>query len=85
MKELVEIFNDCRFGYKSEDIVQAVAYSVSYSRVKRRNGDVENAAWGAHMSEEDFIRQKRKIGKVLEKRLGIMWQKASKLKFDAII
>lgn len=84
MKELLEIFNDCRYGYKSDEIVQMVAYSTSYSRIIRKGGNIDNAAWGENMSEEEFIIQKKKIGRVLEKRLRNMWQKASKLKFDAL-
>ena len=84
MKELLDIFNDCRYGYKSDEIVQMVAYSTSYSRLKRKGNNVENAAWGTYMSENEFNQQKEKIGKVLEKRLNLMQQKASKIKFDAM-
>lgn len=85
MKDLIDIFNDCRYGYKSEEIVQMVAYSMSFSRIKRRGGNVDNAAWGETITEEEFNEQKEKIGRTLEKRLRNMWQKASKLKFDAIV
>lgn len=85
MKELIDIFNDCRYGYKSDEIVQMVAYSTSYSRIKRRGGNIENAAWGENMTEKEFNQQKEKISRVLNKRLTKMWQKASKLKYDALI
>ena len=85
MKELIDIFNDCRYGHKSEEIVQMVAFSMSFSRIKRRGGNVDNAAWGETITEEEFNEQKEKIGRTLEKRLRNMWQKASKLKFDAIV
>jgi hypothetical protein len=62
-----------------------VAYSMSFSRIKRRGGNVDNAAWGETITEEEFNEQKEKIGRTLEKRLRNMWQKASKLKFDAIV
>ena len=35
MKQLIDVFDECCFGYKSEEIVQMVAYSVSYSRMFR--------------------------------------------------
>lgn len=84
MEDLLKIFGDCRYGCKSEDIVQIVAYSTSFSRIRRKGGDVENAAWGESMSEREFNEQKEKIGRILEKRLRNMWQKASKIKFDVI-
>ena len=82
METLLEIANGATYGKPSEEIIQALAYAASYSRIRKREGHVGNSAYMEGMSEDEFNEQKNKITNILSQRLEKMKKKALKIKYD---
>ena len=85
MKTLIEIANGATYGKPSEEIIQMLAYSASYSRIKKRGGNISNSAYTEGMTTNDFNEQKTKIVNILNHRLEKMKKKAMKIKYDMMI
>lgn len=82
MSTLIEIVEGSDYYKASGEIVQILANSASYNRVKKRGGGYERSAFLDNMSESEFNVQKQKIISILKKRLKSFKQKALKIKYD---
>ena len=85
METLIEITNGATYGKPSEEIIQMLAYSASYSRIKNRGGSISNSAYTEGMTIDEFNKQKTKIVNVLNNRIEKMKKKAMKIKYDMMV
>lgn len=85
METLIEITNGATYGKPSEEIIQMLAYSASYSRIKNRGGNISNSAYTEGLTIDDFNEQKTKIVNILSHRLEKMKKKAMKIKYDTMM
>lgn len=85
METLIEIAKGATYGKPSEEIIQMLAYSASYSRIKNRGGNISNSAYTEGLTIDDFNEQKTKIVNILSHRLEKMKKKAMKIKYDMMM